>query len=244
MPANKLILSYDGTRYFGWQKTRMGPSIQQTLAEVLLRLTQEEIVPEAASRTDRGVHATGQTIHFTSTKSVTLRGLNALLPPDIRAIELKEVSPDFHATLHALGKEYRYQIDVGSVEDPFQRLYSWHVHTPLNLDKMKAAAKDLVGTHDFSAFANEPEENPICTLHSIEFEGSLLLRLKGDRFLYRMARNLVGTLIYIGSGKIASDAIPAILASKDRKKAGVTAPAHGLTLHEVFYTDALKLRAR
>lgn len=237
MNANnyKLILAYDGTDYFGWQKTRMGPSIQETLTQVLHRLTQEEIVPEAASRTDRGVHAAGQTIHFGSNKPVTLRGLNALLPDDIRAVRLEEASADFHATLHASGKEYRYQIDLGPVQDPFERLYAWHIHVPLDLEKMKTAAAHLIGTHDFTAFANEPEENPICAIDEISFEGNLQIRLKGNRFLYRMARNLVGTLIYVGCGKIEADQILEILASKDRKQAGVTAPAHGLTLHEVFY---------
>lgn len=232
MPVNKLILSYDGTGYFGWQKTRMGPSIQETLAEALFKLTQEKIVPEAASRTDRGVHALGQTIHFKSEKPVTLRGLNALLPPDIRALRLEVAADDFHATLNAVGKEYRYRLDTGAVEDPFQRLYAWHVHVPLDWEKMREAAKSLLGTHDFSAFANEPEENPICTLSAIEFEGGCI-RLKGDRFLYRMARNLAGTLVYVGLGKIRD--VASILSSKDRKQAGVTAPAHGLTLYEVFY---------
>lgn len=230
---HKLILSYDGTNYFGWQATRTGPSIQETLARALSRLTQEKVTPEAASRTDRGVHAEGQTVHFQTTKSVTVRGLNALLPSDIRALQLETVEEDFHATLHAIGKEYRYRLCLGPVENPFQRLYAWHMHTPLDEEKMRQAAKSLVGTHDFSAFANEPEENPICSLESIEFEGEI--RLRGNRFLYRMARNLVGTLVYVGCGKIGVEEIPRILASRDRKNAGVTAPAHGLTLHKVFY---------
>lgn len=233
----KLILAYDGSRYFGWQKTETGPSIQETLADVLKRLTQEEIVPEAASRTDRGVHAVGQTIHFQALKPVTLRGLNALLPPDIRAVSLEGAPTDFHATLHACGKEYRYRLALGPVEDPFQRLYAWHVHVPLDVEKMSQAAGHLIGRHDFSAFANEPEENPICTLESIALQGQLEICLKGDRFLYRMARNLVGTLVYVGCGKIGAEEVPSILASRDRKRAGITAPAQGLRLQEVFYKN-------
>jgi tRNA pseudouridine38-40 synthase len=233
----KSIIAYDGTRYFGWQKTATGPSIQEELEKAILRITGEVAVPEAASRTDRGVHAEGQVIQFALQKMVEpqklLKGLNAVLPADIRVLEL---SPkEFHPTLDAIGKEYRYQICQVPVQDPTQRLYSWHIRHQLDFGKMERAIKDLIGTHDFSAFANEEEKNPICTIKSIVFDGSFWIR--GDRFLYKMVRNLVGTLIYIGSGKLPEDSIPGILESKDRKKGGVTAPAHGLYLHQVFYRD-------
>lgn len=231
----KAIIAYDGTHYLGWQKTKEGPSIQEELEKALRQIAAEAVLPEAASRTDRGVHAEGQVIQFAIQKKIEprklLRGLNAVLPTDIRVRELS--FEDFHPTLDSIGKEYHYQICQGLVQDPTRRLYSWHFHAPLDVQKINAAIPDLIGTHDFTAFANEPEKNPICTLESIVFDR--FFQIKGDRFLYKMVRNLVGTLIYIGCGKLPANSIPSILAGKDRKQAGVTAPAHGLYLHQVFY---------
>ncbi len=231
----KVILSYDGTHYFGWQKTITGPSIQEQMEKAIARITGETILPEAASRTDRGVHARGQVVQFGLNTPMAphrlLRGLNAVLPSDIRVLEITPC--EFHPTLDATGKEYRYQMDLNPVQDPTERLYTWHFPYPLDRPKIDSAAKDLVGTHDFTAFANEPEKNPLCTIQSVTFDGHTF-QIKGDRFLYKMVRNIVGTLIYIGCGKLNS--IKDILDSRDRKKGGVTAPAHGLYLHQVFYS--------
>jgi tRNA pseudouridine38-40 synthase len=231
----KAILIYDGTAYFGWQKTASGPSIQEELEKAIARVTGETTLPEAASRTDRGVHARGQVAQFTLKKEIEplrlQRALNAVLPTDIRVLKL-EVK-DFHPTLDARVKQYHYHLCQTPFQDPIKRLYSWHVHQPLDLAKMETAACDLVGTHDFTAFANEKEKDPICTLESIVFKDFFIIQ--GNRFLYKMVRNIVGTLVYVGCGKLSVDCIPEILASKDRKKAGITAPAHGLYLHEVFY---------
>lgn len=231
----KAFITYDGTRYFGWQKTATGPSIQEELEKAIRQITGETALPEAASRTDRGVHAEGQVIQFALQKPIDplrlLKGLNAVLPSDIRVLEI--VPKEFHPTLDAIGKEYRYRICQGPVQDPTQRLYSWHIRHPLDLEKVAFAAQALIGRHDFTAFANEEEKNPICTIESIVFDGSF--RIKGDRFLYKMVRNIVGTLVYVGCGKLPPDSIPAILESKDRKQAGMTAPPHGLYLHQVFY---------
>jgi tRNA pseudouridine38-40 synthase len=244
MFSYKLLLTYDGTCYFGWQKTRMGPSVQEALENAILQITGEKATPEAASRTDRGVHAEGQSVSFSISKEIDpyrlLGGLNAALPPDIRILELMSCESSFHPTLDASSKEYHYRLCLGPVQDPTQRLYSWHLKTALDLKKMERAARDLLGQKDFSAFANEKKENPICTIEEITFE-RLQIRLVGDRFLYKMVRNLVGTLVYIGIGKLPEDCIPALLASKDRKAAGVTAPAHGLFLHRVFYNPSDKL---
>ncbi len=231
----KAMITYDGTSYFGWQKTASGPSIQEEIEKAIHQITGELAVPDAASRTDRGVHALKQVIRFSLAEPLdlkkALRGLNAVLPDDIRVLAL---SPqEFHPTLDAKGKEYHYRICQNPVQDPAKRLYSWHFHYPLDQIKIERAAQDLIGKHDFSAFANESEKNPICNIESIFFKD--FFQIKGDRFLYKMVRNLVGTLVYIGSGKLPEDSIPSILRSKDRKKGGVTAPAHGLYLHEVFY---------
>lgn len=232
----KAIISYDGTRYLGWQKTKAGPSIQEEIEKAIARITGETTLPEAASRTDRGVHAEGQVIQFTLGRSMDpqklLKGMNAALASDIRVKEITR--QEFHPTLDAALKQYRYQICQGPVQNPTMRLYSWHFRYPLDREKILRAAKDLVGTHDFSAFANEEEKDPICTVESIDFDEKQFW-VRGDRFLYKMVRNLVGTLVYIGCGKLPEGFIPALLASKDRKLAGITAPAHGLYLHQVFY---------
>lgn len=232
----KAIITYDGTRYFGWQKNKEGPSIQEELSKAIFQMTQEEVLPEAASRTDRGVHAEGQVIQFSLSKEWATEklqlGLNAHLPEDIR-IQVVE-KKDFHPTLDAKGKEYHYRICQNLAQDPTLRLYSWHFYYPLDMGKIKNAIPDLLGTHDFSALANEKEPNPICTIKDITFDGHFF-KIQGDRFLYKMVRNIVGTLLYIGSNKLEN--IAQILASKDRKLAGPTAPAHGLYLHQVFYPE-------
>ncbi len=237
MKSYKGIISYDGTRYLGWQKTKEGASIQESLEQALFKITGEKGPIEAASRTDRGVHAEGQVIQFRSAGKNLLRAFNALLPPDIRLIQLEE--KEFHPTLDAALKEYRYRLCLSPVQEPIYRLYSWHCHTPLNLNRMKQAAQDFLGTHDFTAFANEPEKNTVCTIEKIEFTepslGRLQIAISGNRFLYKMVRNITGTLLYIGCGKLPENSIPFLLASRDRKLAGVTAPAHGLFLHKVHY---------
>jgi len=230
-------IAYDGTRYFGWQKTIAGPSIQEEIEKAIRQITGETVLPEAASRTDRGVHAEGQIIQIALEKPADpqklLKGLNAVLPTDIRILE---AIPDFsfHPTLDATGKEYHYWISLGPVQDPMSRLYAWSLHFPLDMAKMDMAISHLLGTHDFTAFANEEEKDPICTLESIAIHKNRF-QIKGNRFLYKMVRNIVGTLVYIGAGKLPADSIPHILMARDRKKGGMTAPAHGLHLHQVFY---------
>lgn len=237
-PKYKSLITYDGTGYFGWQTTRCGPSIQGTLQEALFRLTQEVVTPEAASRTDRGVHAAGQCICFELKKALdphTLhRALNALLPPDIRCLSVELATPTFHPTLDAQAKEYVYRFSFGPVQYPSERLYAWHIPQILSFSSMQKAADQLIGEKNFTAFANEKKGNPICHLSAIEFLDKKIL-LRGDRFLYKMARNLIGTLIDVGKNKISPAVIPDILASQDRKKSGTSAPAHGLFLHRVIY---------
>lgn len=243
MISYKATIAYDGTPFFGWQKTVTGPSVQEKIEDAISRLTQEKVVPEAASRTDRGVHAEGQVIGFSLQKkwdpNGLQRGINAHLPPEIRILDLEMNKTPFHPTLDALGKEYHYRICCGDVQDPIHRLYSWHFRLPLDLALMREALFSFIGTRDFSAFANEKEEKPICTLKKIEIEplgeNRLQIALTGDRFLYKMARTLAGTLLYIGCGKLLLSSIGTLFVTRKRELAGVTAPAHGLFLHQVFY---------
>ncbi len=239
----QLILSYDGTRYFGWQKTKTGPSIQETLEKALTDIGEIGPPPEAASRTDRGVHARGQSVAILLIKKwdekTLQKALNHSLPLDIRIVHVKAKAIDFHPTLEALEKEYHYDCCLTRVQQPIYRRYSWHVYQPVFLDKIEQGAKQLLGTHDFTAFTNAPKQNAICTLREISLsplpEKRLRISISGDRFLYNMARNIVGTLLAIGHKKFSPEEISLILTSRDRKKAGMTAPAHGLVLHRVVY---------
>lgn len=250
MSQVKLICSYDGTKYLGWQKTKMGKSIEETLEKTLSQILDEKIALQAASRTDAGVHSIGQVVSFYTPKSLDLaklqKGLNSLLPKDISISHAETVPESFHPTLDSLGKEYHYDICFGKVQAPFYRAYSWHFFYPLDFEKMRSASKHLIGTHDFSAFCNQRirlRENKIRTIFSIDMilisEDRLQIRIRGNSFLYKMVRNIVGTLLYIGSGKLEEGCIPDLLLKKDRKLAGMTAPAHGLFLKEVFYPNHL-----
>jgi tRNA pseudouridine38-40 synthase len=243
----QLIISYDGTRFFGWQKTDTGPSIEEELERAIQKILGQPVHLEAASRTDRGVHAKGQVVHFHTDKDIDLRrfprALNAVLPPEISVRSVEIAVPDFHPTLDAAAKEYHYWICNTPVQLPMHRLYSWHVHEPLNINDMKTAARDLIGARDFSAFSNERTDDAIRSIEKIDIapgnDGRIRIEMRGDRFLYKMARNIAGTLVQIGCRKISPHAIPAILGSKNRKQAGMTAPAHGLFLMEVFYNSSV-----
>lgn len=248
-PLNlKLIVAYDGTNYLGFQKTKMGPSIEETLQAVLEQILQHPVTLQAASRTDAGVHARGQVVNcYTDRTDIPLHklwiSLNCLLPKDITVLEIVEAPPTFHPTLDNIGKEYVYKVCYAPVQMPEDRLYEWHYHYPLDTTLMQKAAKILCGNHDFSAFKNsrkqQNEQVNIRKVDKITIEEPTKYHLKftveGTNFLYKMVRNLVGTLVYVGAGKIDLNDLQGILHSKDRTLAGITAPAHGLTLNKVFY---------
>ncbi|MFI5334549.1 MAG: tRNA pseudouridine(38-40) synthase TruA [Chlamydiales bacterium] len=241
----RMVVAYDGTDYLGWQKTKTGKSIEETLGSALQQILREEVALQAASRTDRGVHAQGQVVNFFSpTDDLTLieRGVNAVLPKSISVKSVEIAAPSFHPTLDATGKEYQYFLCPTAIQLPFHRNFSWHLQTPLEIEKMKRSAEQLVGKKDFSAFCNAGTHNKrtgICTLREISFtpieDDRLKIAIIGDNFLYKMVRNLVGTLVYVGMGKIKNEELPSILEGRDRTRAGITAPAHGLVLQQVFY---------
>lgn len=242
----KILLAYEGSAYFGWQDSQQHPSIEGELKKVLSQILQHPIRLQAASRTDAGVHAERQVANFfTSKASLDLGKLrtsvNQMLPPSIRIWELEEVSMDFHPTLDAKGKEYAYRLTTSPVQLPFYRHLAWHVSQPLQLDQIETAIPLLVGQRDFSSFCNANKRerfDRICHLRHISLEREreeLVITIQGDRFLYKMVRNLVGTLVAIGKGDISFQEISRIFSLKDRRRAGVTAPAHGLCLKRVFY---------
>jgi tRNA pseudouridine38-40 synthase len=246
----KLILSYDGTGLLGWQKTPLGPTVEEHLERALAKVLQEEVSLQAASRTDAGVHAEGQVVNFLTKKTELdleklWKGLNSLLPKQIVILSAEKMQEGFHPTLDNKGKEYHYFLCNTSIQRPKDRFYSWHFPYPLDVPEMKSAIPHFLGSHDFSTFCNElplfkkSKKDPVCMLHCIEIEtleiGRFCFKVKGDRFLFRMVRNLIGTLAYVGCGKLGADQIPDLLKSRKRALAGVTAPSHGLHLVKVFY---------
>lgn len=244
----KLIIAYDGGDYLGWQRTSMGPSIEQCLYSVIEKVLQHPVIIQAASRTDAGVHANGQVINFFTIRDTVnlckwVMAFNRLLPSSIRILSGQVVPFSFHPTLDSVNKEYRYYICPCTFQLPQRRHYSWHVPGQINFDALQNAIPLLVGKHHFGAFCNLKRtihyESYVRHLQRLEWnrldDNHGYFRLVGDHFLYRMARNIVGTLIDVGKGKIEAHAIKNILESKQRKAAGMTAPAHGLFLHKINY---------
>lgn len=243
----KLTVAYEGTEFLGWQETQEGPSIEGALRHALAQILQHPVSLQAASRTDAGVHAEKQIVNFHTEKAIDprrlRRGCNALLPPSIVVTEVAAAPETFHPTLDVRGKVYLYRVSFGPVQLPFERHHAWHVPENLDIDIMRQAARDFLGTRDFATLCNFRKDlqykTTVRTLTEIDIrllaEGRLAIEVRGDHFLYKMVRNIVGTLIDIGRGKLPADAVPDILAAKHRPVAGVTAPAHGLTLKEVIY---------
>jgi len=247
----KLTIAYDGTHYCGWQVQPNGISIQEIIQAKASIITREHVIVIGSGRTDSGVHALGQVANFhTSSPLDTFRfqgSLNSLLPPDIRVLKTEEVADAFHAQYSPIGKIYHYLVHLGPVSDPFKRLYSYHLKEKIDINTLKAAASTLLGKHDFTSFANQAHlgsaaRDAVRTLYRldiVEEQGGVRLEFEGDGFLYKMVRNIVGTLLEISAGKYSKDELPMILASKDRKLAGQAAPPQGLFLVKVLYPEAI-----
>ncbi|TAL10262.1 MAG: tRNA pseudouridine(38-40) synthase TruA [Nitrospirae bacterium] len=244
MPTFKLTLEYDGTNYHGWQVQPNLPTVQGTLETVISRVAQHKAHVTSAGRTDAGVHALAQVAHFSTTAKLTaeewLRALNGLLPPDIAVQALEEVPDTFHARYSAKSKLYRYRIFARVQRSALSQSKILHYPYPLDLEAMEVACRALVGTHDFTSFqgAQTDNENPVCSVTRLtvdRFGDEVIFEAEANRFLKQMVRNIVGTLLEVGRGKLQAGEIAGILAAKDRTKAGPTAPAHGLYLVKVDY---------
>lgn len=240
----KLIVSYDGTAYGGFQRQRNARTVQAVLEETLRKILKEKVRLLSAGRTDAGVHAEGQVVSFKTKQDLPLlglqRGLNALLPKDIVIRSAKEAIPDFHPRFDASLKEYRYTLWNDPTPSPFWRHYAHHVPHPLDLKAMRKAAHYLVGHHDFKSFqaADKRRRSAVRTLKRlfIRRKGSLIqITFQADGFVYHMVRNIVGTLLEVGKGRRSPAEIPALLSKKDRRFTGPTAPAKGLCLVKVGY---------
>lgn len=241
----KLVIEYDGTNYHGWQIQPNATSIQETIEDRLQKITQEEIRLIAAGRTDAGVHAVEQVANFSTESRLDInniqRGLNSLLPPDIAIKEISEAEQDFHARYSAKSKIYRHVILNRSFPSPLYRNFSWFIPFKLDIKEMKSAVQCLIGRHDFSSFKASGcnSHNPIREVYGIsldkEKKGFIIFEIEANAFLKQMVRNIVGTLVNVGKGKIGVSEFEEILRAKDRKKAGITAPPQGLFLVKIKY---------
>ncbi len=240
----KLILEHDGTSYHGWQKQPGLSTIQKALEDSLFCLFRERIETTAAGRTDAGVHAKGQVVNFFTHASISSTSiqpaLNNYLPKDIRVKKAHEVDMDFHAQKSALRRVYGYSIYNSGFLSPFHRNFVWWVPFDLEIDLMREAGKFLVGEHDFSSFQSQGSSTSL-TLREIKklsiFKKGkfVLIYIEANSFLYKMARNIVGTLVEIGRKKIVAGEMKKILEARDRRIAGPTAPPQGLCLVRVEY---------
>ncbi len=244
----KLIIAYDGTNYAGWQIQKIGLGVQQRVEESLAKIFPSVKRIHSSSRTDTGVHAIGMVAHVEIPKTEfkmpahkLALAINAYLPPDIRVMSATRCAEKFHARFDAKGKQYRYFVWNHHAMNPLLRHQAWHVGNKLDAVSMRNAAKGFLGKHDFKSLEGTRSykmESTVRTLTRCEIKrnGPLLtFIIEGDGFLYKMCRGIVGTLVQVGQGKIAASEIGKILASKDRRVAGMTAPAHGLVLWKVFY---------
>jgi tRNA pseudouridine38-40 synthase len=240
----RLLLAYDGTEFHGWQIQPDAPTVQGAVLAAAHRFLDADARVIGASRTDAGVHALRQTASLTTTSTLpptaVQAALNAALPPTVRVIDVAEAPIAFDARRAAAGKRYLYLLDNGPIADPLRRRFAWHVSGALDLDAMRTALGTVRGRHDFSAFCAAPgrDADPVCRVQAVHVRrrrALVAVLVSADRFLHHMVRNLVGTAVEVGRGARPVDWMAEVLASRDRKRAGPTAPAHGLVLVRVRY---------
>lgn len=249
----KMVLAYDGTGYFGWQKQLSQPTVQGVLEEKLSLICGETVSLQGAGRTDAGVHALGMVANFHTFSTIPcfglLKGLNSMLPGDIRLLAVEAAAVGFHARRSAVAKTYTYTISNCPLQLPTRRLYAVHIPCKLDIAAMRSCLEVLIGEHDFTTFEATGSRDPkfasgrgavreifSATLDELLFEpGEIRLTICGDGFLRHMVRNIVGTLLEVGRGRRSVADFEAVMASGNRALAGPTAPAHGLFLQEVHY---------
>jgi tRNA pseudouridine38-40 synthase len=248
-----LGIEYDGTAYNGWQRQRTGVGVQALLEKALTVVANEPIEVTCAGRTDTGVHASNQVVHFDSVAERSnhgwLLGINSNLPGDINATWAKIVDNEFHARFSATARHYRYRILNKLARSALHRHRAWWVHQPLDAQLMQLGAQFLLGEHDFSAFraAGCQAHSPRRTISSLNIQREqhwITLDISANAFLQHMVRNIAGTLIAVGMGEQTPEWIQQVLESRDRKQGGIAAPAHGLTLVGVSYPESFDIRER
>lgn len=241
----KLTIEYDGTNYFGWQRQKRGPTIQETLETAIEKITKNGVRLIGSGRTDSGVHALGQVANFKTSSGISAnhfqKALNSILPKDISIIQCEEADMAFHAQFDAKSKTYSYIILSRPYPSPLERLRAWHIPFTLRLPEMTEASKALIGEHDFKAFGLSTHSLRSTVREVLKLEMSLretdnlYFEIEGTGFLKRMARLIVGTLIQVGSGRITVEGFRRILESGERTKFVRAAPPWGLYLKEVKY---------
>lgn len=246
MKRIKLTIAYDGTNYCGWQVQPNGVTIEEVLNNVITKVTGEEITIIGASRTDSGVHALGNVAVFDTESTIpperVQHALNQKLPDDIVIMKSEEVAEDFHPRYCKTEKTYEYHIMNSKVVIPTQRLTNYFVSYPLNVEKMRKAAQYLVGEHDFASFCGVRTnvKETIREIYSLEVieelqDNKIVIRIRGNGFLYNMVRIIAGTLIQVGRGFYEPEKMKEILDAKERTEGGITAPPHGLVLVGIEY---------
>lgn len=246
----RLMVSYDGTKYYGFQTQPGGNTIQDELQQAIYVLTNEKVKVIGSGRTDSGVHARAQTVNFTTTSKIPAsnwkHALNSRLPHDIVVCDSEEVPLSFHARINAISKTYCYFINSSPSVDVFSRQYELHYPMPLDVKLMQQAATAFIGTHDFTSFCSTQSEKHchVRTIFSLHVEkrryhgrNQVIISVCGNGFLYNMVRIITGTLLEVGAAKRDPASIASTLAQKQRAAAGPTAPSHGLFLWDVVYPD-------
>jgi tRNA pseudouridine38-40 synthase len=240
----KCVIAYDGSGFFGWQIQDNARTVQATIEEGLGAVLGHKVRVIASGRTDTGVHAFAQVINFPTESTIPtdglVRGLNSVLPGDVAVLSAENAAPEFHARFMAKGKTYVYVMHVSPVRNPFLDRYALHVKRPLDVDAMRESAGLLLGEHDFASFqaAGSPVKTTrrVITASEVSPKGDkVYFRMQGSGFLRHMVRNIAGTLLLVGSGKLSPQDMQGILALKDRGFAGPTAPPQGLYLVGVDY---------
>ncbi|MDE6412665.1 MAG: tRNA pseudouridine(38-40) synthase TruA [Eubacterium sp.] len=237
-------ISYDGSNYHGWQVQKNALTVQEVFQNAVEKVFCERIDIKGCSRTDSGVHANSYFVNFKTDKSIptdkVVMALNTYLPKDVAVLSCKEVSEDFHARYSVQSKEYVYKLYNGKIRNPFYNNYAFHYRYPINVDYLNEQAKAFIGTYDFSGFcsSNSDVEDTVRTVKNFEVsrDGDMVyFTVEADGFLYNMVRIMVGTLIFINEGKIKANELKEVIESKNRKRAGKTAPPQGLYLNRVNY---------
>ncbi|MBP0967331.1 MAG: tRNA pseudouridine(38-40) synthase TruA [Oscillospiraceae bacterium] len=252
MRTLKMTIAYRGTHYHGFQRQPNAPTVQGELEQQLSRVLNGPVTVYGCSRTDTGVHANEFVLHLHTERDIRcknlVRAMNGYLPDDISVLACEDTDLAFHARFDCKGKEYLYRIHNHESKDPFAKDLAFHYRRPLDTDLIRYAAGQIAGRHDFHSFCAQaaPESNCVRTIYGTDVQrrgNAVEIRVRGDGFLYNMVRIFVGTLLDINEGVFPPDAMPQIIAAKDRLAAGRTAMAHGLYLNHVFY-DAAELETK